>query len=300
MLQAIREWSCAGPERRAERAMRPWVRYLIAFVLFVHGLIYVSVGSMLPIPIQGWTGRSWLLGDALGRDRLTTVLIALHELAGTVLVASAVAVALVPGWWRPLAIAGALLGIASFAGLWDGQRDLFYDEGGIGAIVSAVIFASAIALSCAVRCRPDAAQESCRKGLLVCGIAFSLLYGAMIWALRYEGYSLLSRAPSELTAIGAPTARLWALLGPINTGLVVAFGWGVWQSAGRNHAVRIVGGLLLTFGSLGFLWPFAQMKPREGLAAGGGTWRDNLHVALAGVTVLLTFLAIGFGATAFG
>jgi hypothetical protein len=139
-----------------------------------------------------------------------------------------------------------------------------------------------------------------RKIFLVCGIASSLLYGAMIWAIRYDGYSLVSQVPSELTAIGAPTQRLWALLGPIYTLLVAAFGWGVWQSAGRHSAVRIVGGLILAYGSLGLLWPFAPMHQREVLAAGGGTMGDTMHVVLGAVTVFLMFLAIGYGATAFG
>jgi hypothetical protein len=277
--------------------MRPWTRYLAAVVVFGHGLIYAGVGSMLPIPIQGWAGRSWLLGDALTGDRLITLVVALHELAGAALVAAAVSIAFVPGWWRPLAIAGALLGIASFAALWDGQSALLYDEGGIGAIVSVVILLSAVAFADVVR---PPAQEARRKALLACGIASSLLYGVMIWTIRYEGYSLFSQVPSELTAIGAPTERLWTFLGPIYTVLVIAFGWGVWRSAERNRAVRIVAGLLLAFGSLGLLWPVAQMHRREVLAAGGGTWSDTMHLALGGITVLLMFLAIGFGATAFG
>jgi hypothetical protein len=81
---------------------------------------------------------------------------------------------------------------------------------------------------------------------------------------------------------------------------VTAFGWGVWQSDGRSRAVRTVGGLILAFGSLGLLWPFAQMHQREALAAGGGTWSDTMHLVLGGVSVLLMFLAIGFGAAAFG
>jgi CubicO group peptidase (beta-lactamase class C family) len=139
-----------------------------------------------------------------------------------------------------------------------------------------------------------------RKLLLGGGVLSSLLYGAMIWAIRYEGYSLVSQVPSELTAIGAPTQRLWAWLGPIYTLLVTAFGWGVWQSAGRNRAVRIAGGLILAYGSLGLLWPFAPMHQREVLAAGGGTLSDTMHVALGAVTVFLMFLAIGYGAAAFG
>jgi hypothetical protein len=143
-------------------------------------------------------------------------------------------------------------------------------------------------------------SESRRKALLVCGIASSLLYAVMIWAIRYEGYSLVSQVPSELTAIGAPTERLWAWLGPIYTVLIAAFGWGIWRSAWRNRAVRIVGGLILAYASLGILWPFAAMHQREVLAAGGGTLSDTMHVVLGGLTVFLMFLAIGFGAAAFG
>ena len=139
-----------------------------------------------------------------------------------------------------------------------------------------------------------------RKILLVCGVVSSLLYGAMIGAIRYEGYSLVSQVPSELTAIGAPTRSLWMALGAVYTALMAAFGLGVFTSAGHNRAVRIVGGLMLTYASLGLLWPFAAMHQREVLAAGGATWSDTMHVVLGGVTVFLMFLAIGFGAAAFG
>jgi len=147
--------------------------------------------------------------------------------------------------------------------------------------------------------KPLSGQEAWRKVLLLCGIASSVLYGLMIWAIRYEGYSLFSQVPSELTAIGAPTRVLWAQLGWIYTVLVTAFGIGLWKSAGRNRAVRIVGALILAYASLGLLWPFAAMHQREVLATGGGTLSDSLHVVLGAVTVFLMFLAIGFGATAF-
>ena len=143
-------------------------------------------------------------------------------------------------------------------------------------------------------------QEAWRKVLLVCGIASSVLFALMIWAIRYPGYNPFSQVPSELTAIGAPTRALWTRLGWIYTALETAFGFGLWKWAGRNRAVRVVGGLILAHASLGLLWPFAAMHQREVLAAGGGTLSDTVHVVLGGVTVFLMFLAIGFGATAFG
>ena len=143
-------------------------------------------------------------------------------------------------------------------------------------------------------------HEAWRKISLACGIISSLLYAAMIWLIRYEGYSTISQVPSELTAIGAPTQALWTRLGWIYTALVAVFGLGVWKSASGNRRLRILGGLLVAYASLGFLWPFAAMHQREVLAAGGGTLSDTMHVGLGGVTVFLMFLAIGFGTAAFG
>ena len=140
-----------------------------------------------------------------------------------------------------------------------------------------------------------------RKALLLCGVLSSLLYVAMtvFIALLWEGYDSASQTISELSAIDAPTRSIWLLPGALYTLLVTAFGWGVWKSAERHPVLRKVGGLILAYGSLGLLWPFAPMHLREVLAAGGGTLSDTMHLVLASVTVLLMLLAIGFGAAAF-
>jgi hypothetical protein len=67
--------------------------------------------------------------------------------------------------------------------------------------------------------RSRANGDTWRNALLVYGIASSVLYAAMLWGIRYEGYSSMSQVPSELTAIGAPTQPLWARLGWIDTAL---------------------------------------------------------------------------------
>ncbi len=140
-----------------------------------------------------------------------------------------------------------------------------------------------------------------QKILLVCGILSSLLYGAMITVIRFEGSSPISQTVSELSAIGAPTRPLWALLGPVYSVLVAAFGVGVRMSAGGKRVLRVVGVLFIAFGVLGGLaWPFASMHQRQVLAAGGGTLSDTLHVILGIMTVLFMLVAIGSGATAFG
>jgi hypothetical protein len=141
-----------------------------------------------------------------------------------------------------------------------------------------------------------------RKILLLSGVLSSLLYVAMtvFIAMQWEGYSSASQTISELSAIGAPTRSLWVVPAAFYTVLVTAFGWGVWRSAGRIRALRIVGGLIVAYGALGLVWPFAPMHLREALAAGGSTLSDTMHIVLGSVTVLLMLLAIGVGAAAFG
>jgi hypothetical protein len=132
--------------------MRPWVQYLIAFFVFCHGFVYVRIGSMLPAPVKGWRGSSWLLGDAISNPQLTKLIVLLHVIAGIATLACAIAIgvpSLLPGWWRPLAITGAVLGIVGFTVFWGGQTGLLLDEGGLGTLISLIIPAGAIAFPAA-------------------------------------------------------------------------------------------------------------------------------------------------------
>lgn len=145
-------------------------------------------------------------------------------------------------------------------------------------------------------------QKILKKFLLVCGILSSLIYTAanVFVPMQYPGYSSASQAVSELSAIGAPTRSLWVAWSFAYTFLVVAFGFGIWQSAGRNRIIRILAVLIFIYGALGFGWPFAPMHMREVLASGGGTNSDAMHIIFSIVTILLMLSAIGFGAAAFG
>lgn len=139
-----------------------------------------------------------------------------------------------------------------------------------------------------------------RKILLICGILSSLLYAAanITTAMLYPGYSAFSGTVSELSAIGAPTRPLWVWLMVPYSLLVIAFGWGVWMSAGRNRPLRIVGSLMIADAFFGFAWP--PMHQREVLAMGGGSLTDTLHIVWTIVTSILFLLVLGLGAAAFG
>lgn len=128
--------------------MAPWLRYLIAFVVFCHGFIYVRIGSTLPGAIKEWRGTSWLLGHTITGDRLNRLIVWLHVTAGMATMACAFAIALSPAMlaWRPLAFVGAAIGLVAFAAFWDGQPQFLAQEGAIGGIVSLLLLAAAIAL----------------------------------------------------------------------------------------------------------------------------------------------------------
>lgn len=137
-----------------------------------------------------------------------------------------------------------------------------------------------------------------RKALLSCGIVSSLLYVALtvLGAIRWEGYSSISQSVSELSAIGAPSRPLLIPFFIAYSVLVIAFGLGVWKTAGRTRPLRVVAGLLVAFGVACLTGPWTPMHQR-------GTERtltDTLHIVSAIVDVLLFLLIIGFGAMAFG
>lgn len=138
-----------------------------------------------------------------------------------------------------------------------------------------------------------------RKVLLICGILSSLLYvGTDILAAgQWEDYSYTSQMISELMAIGAPTRPLLVTLFSVYNPLVIAFGIGVWGSAGRKLPLRVTGILLIAYGIVGQVGLlFAPMHLRGTQTSATDTW----HIILTSVIVLLTLLSIGFGAAALG
>jgi CubicO group peptidase (beta-lactamase class C family) len=132
--------------------------------------------------------------------------------------------------------------------------------------------------------------------LLVCGILAALLYVAMLLVvpMRWEGYSSASQTVSELSAIGAPTRRLWVALGLVYTALIAAFGWGVWLAARENRPLRVVGALMIADGVIGALWPPMHLRGT------GFSLTDTLHIVWTAVHGLVVILVLVFGAAALG
>ena len=138
-----------------------------------------------------------------------------------------------------------------------------------------------------------------RRILLVCGILSSLLYVAtdILAAMQWEGYSSASQTVSELIAINAPTRPFVVPLFLTYSVLVIAFGSGVWQSAGEKCALRFAAIGLIGKEVLGLVVTLFAPIHLRGTEL---TLTDTMHGALTFVGVLFMLLAIGYGAKAFG
>ncbi|HSN23903.1 MAG TPA: DUF998 domain-containing protein, partial [Methylomicrobium sp.] len=138
-----------------------------------------------------------------------------------------------------------------------------------------------------------------QKVLLVYNVLSSLFYAGMdvIGGTRWQSYNWISQEFSRLSAIGAPSRPIHLVLSPIYTLLVVAFGLGVWWSAGRKRGLCVVGGGLVVYALVSFVWP--QFFP-EDLTAPVSAFTNIMHIVLTVVTVFSWMLILGFAAARFG
>jgi hypothetical protein len=139
------------------------------------------------------------------------------------------------------------------------------------------------------------------KALVVCGVLYSLSFVAsdLLAGLLYGGYDPVDQTISELSARGAPTRPLLATLGPVWSGLLIAFGIGVLRAAKGNRPLRVTGGLLIAHGIVSVQWFWFPMTARDDIIIGSMRWNDFGHLALVAWSGLFALAEIGFGAAAF-
>jgi hypothetical protein len=111
---------------------------------------------------------------------------------------------------------------------------------------------------------------------------------------RAEGYSSLSQAVSELSAIDAPTRPLWIALGIPYTLLLIAFGRGVRLSVGPSRALRAVGALFVAEALIGAFWPPMHLRGAE------TTLTDTLHLVWTAGWLAVMLTAMGLAAAVLG
>ena len=130
--------------------------------------------------------------------------------------------------------------------------------------------------------------------MLTCGILAALIQVAtdILAGVLYPGYSFISQAIREQSALGAPTRALLLPFAPIYGALQIAFGLGIWLlSSSQRLALSIIGVLQVIIGIVAFAWmPFPMhMRGEE------TTFTDTMHNTFAGVQTLFILASLGFG-----
>ena len=136
--------------------------------------------------------------------------------------------------------------------------------------------------------------------MLLCGIISSVYYIVIniITPTHYPGYQIDAQTVSELSAIGAPSRKIWVLLCSFYSFLIIVFGMGIYVITEGNKRMKLIGALMFFYGVSGFFWP--PMHQREVIAAGNATITDTLHLVFAGLTVVLMMTMIGLGVFSLG
>jgi hypothetical protein len=110
-------------------------------MVFGFGLILHGIGHVLGImPVfmsvtDGWTTRSWALSGAIGDGAATAIAIGLWSICLIGFVAAGLGVlgiAVPQSWWRPLAVAAAVVSLATVILFWNGLPFLVPNK--VGAI----------------------------------------------------------------------------------------------------------------------------------------------------------------------
>jgi hypothetical protein len=139
--------------------------------------------------------------------------------------------------------------------------------------------------------------------LLACGIGYGAAYiiaNDLIAATIFDGYSRIDQAISELSGTGASSRGFLNAMLPLFTLLVLGFGIGVWQSAGRSLALRVTGGILIAQALMFPLWLLFPMTSRDEMMQATSHTNDIGHLVLSATAVLFIVAEMAFSAAALG
>lgn len=131
-----------------------------------------------------------------------------------------------------------------------------------------------------------------KEALLLCGILSGLFYAIMdaLGGLQWTHYSWVSEEFSRLSSVGAPSRPIILALSPVFCALVIAFGIGLWWSAGGNRGQRVIAGALVGFAVVSWVWP--QFYP-EDVHASVSAFTNTMHIVLTAVTVTCWIVVLG-------
>lgn len=118
-------------------------------MLILHGIGHVlGVLAATSLGNDSWNARSWLLSDPLGDGAAKAINVVLWVIGFVVFVLAGLAllgIGFLESWWKPLAVAGAVLSLATLTLFWNAFPVLFPNKVGAIAVNLAALIGILIA-----------------------------------------------------------------------------------------------------------------------------------------------------------
>jgi hypothetical protein len=122
--------------------MSSW-RLWIGIVLILHGVGHLlGVLAVTSLGGDSWNARSWLLTDPLGDGAAKAISVVVWVIGFAVFVVAGLAlleIGFPESWWKPLAVAGAVLSLVALTLFWNAFPALFPNKIGAIAVNVAVL-----------------------------------------------------------------------------------------------------------------------------------------------------------------
>ena len=120
------------------------MRILFGILIILHGLIHVwyvvlSQGWIAFQEEMGWTGKSWLLTGALGKNLTLSLATVFYGLSAITFVVTGIGIISGQSWYRPWSITAASLSIFSILIFWDGHFQMPVEKGLLGFLASLAV-----------------------------------------------------------------------------------------------------------------------------------------------------------------
>jgi hypothetical protein len=127
------------------------MRVFIGVIMLLHGLVHLwyvtlSQGLVAFQPEMGWTGRSWLLTNALGDGTVQFLATVVYAAATVLFLVAGGGLIARQGWARGWTIAAAVVSVLAIVIFWDDSFRLPVEKGLIGLLLDLALLVAVMTL----------------------------------------------------------------------------------------------------------------------------------------------------------
>ncbi|MDF1501152.1 MAG: hypothetical protein P1P76_11850 [Anaerolineales bacterium] len=123
------------------------LHFLYGIFVILHGLVhlwYVTLSqSWVPFkPDMGWTGKSWLITNAIGDSATRSLAALIYTLITIAFVGGGIGLLVRSDWWTSAIIGAATASTIAILVFWDGSPAMLVQKGLLGLLINLALLAS--------------------------------------------------------------------------------------------------------------------------------------------------------------